>query len=166
MLDELRKRAEDTPVATTDGIALNREIRRHAPNDAAAANRLGRGLQDVGHLEEALAVFEASLERNPGNSIARRRADALREQAGRARHGADIVLNGERTGGPGEPVLRRARKMWACEGRGTPAAHSLECSRQIAPGDRYVEITAGDVSYFDSHRVSLSCARDLWGYRV
>jgi hypothetical protein len=117
-------------------------------------------------MQQALEVFEATLRRNPANPIAQRRARDLRRMVstGRPRH--EVIRNGARTGDAGERVLRRARKAWRCEGKGCPPVHALECPREIAPGERYVEITWGEVGYFDSHRVSLDCARSLWGHAV
>jgi hypothetical protein len=110
MLDELRRLAERTPVGTAEGIALNERILELAPDDVAAANRLGRGLQEAGRGHDALAVFETTLQRHPGNVIAARRAAALGELSTRAGASAPVVSNRD-AHGPGSRVLRRARKQ-------------------------------------------------------
>jgi len=163
MIDELRGRASEMPVGTAEGLALDEQILRLAPDDTAAALRLGRGLQEVGRPAEALAVFEQLLERKPRHTIATRRADELRRSLAKMQEQTPAVKNAQRTGGPAERIVRRARKEWKCQGKGEPAAHSLRCARVIATGERYVEITWGEVSFHDSHRISLACASDLWG---
>ena len=70
-LAALRARGDDGSPAEV--IAVNREILELDPHDMAAANRLGRALQDSGDLHGALAVFRAALERHPDNQIAARR---------------------------------------------------------------------------------------------
>ena len=48
------------------------------PDDLAATNRLGRGLQEVGRAAEALEMFERSLELRPGEAAIIKRVGDLR----------------------------------------------------------------------------------------
>jgi ribosomal protein S18 acetylase RimI-like enzyme len=91
-LDSLRRRAQDAPVGTAEGLALNREILRHAPADLAAANRLGRGLEEVGRGAEALAVFEQTLELRPGDAWVAARVEHLRAVVAVRKEGTPVAF--------------------------------------------------------------------------
>jgi hypothetical protein len=51
--------------------AVNEELTRLAPDNAGAWTRLGRCCLELGQLEHAMAAFEAALQLNPQNTIAR-----------------------------------------------------------------------------------------------
>ena len=161
-LDSLRRRAQDAPVGTAAGLALNQEILRQAPADLAAANRLGRGLEEVGRGPEALAIFERTLELRPGDAWVATRVERLRQRVAAGESLSAPVTNRDAGTKPAQRILRRARRTWSCQGKGPAPTHSLGCPGEIALGSRYVELSWGALTDFDSHRVSLACARDLW----
>ncbi len=67
--------------AWDDAIAINQEILKHAPQDSGAANRLGKALDQLGRIEEAIEAYRAAAEMDPGNIIAQRNVERL-EQLG------------------------------------------------------------------------------------
>jgi hypothetical protein len=58
-------------------VAINQEILKHAPQDSAAANRLGKALDQLGRIEEAIEAYKAAAEMDPGNMIAHRNVERL-----------------------------------------------------------------------------------------
>jgi hypothetical protein len=60
-----------------EAITINQEILKHAPQDSAAANRLGKALDQLGRIEEAIEAYQSAAEMDPGNIIARRNVERL-----------------------------------------------------------------------------------------
>ena len=52
--------------------AMNTSIVREFPEDLEAYNRLGKSLSELGRIREAMAAFEAVLQKSPNNSIAKK----------------------------------------------------------------------------------------------
>lgn len=81
-LSALRELAESDPApAPEDAIAINTKIVGLAPEDVVALTRLGRAHLDLHHDAEAIQAFEAVLEIDPSNPIAKRRLEILRFRA-------------------------------------------------------------------------------------
>jgi hypothetical protein len=57
--------------------AINQEILKHAPQDSGAANRLGKALDQLGRIEEAIEAYKSAMEMDPGNIIAQRNVERL-----------------------------------------------------------------------------------------
>jgi hypothetical protein len=58
-------------------VVINQEILKHAPQDSAAANRLGKALDQLGRVEEAIEAYKSAIEMDPGNMIAQRNVERL-----------------------------------------------------------------------------------------
>lgn len=58
-------------------VAINQEILKHASQDSSAANRLGKALDQLGRIEEAIEAYRSSSEMDPGNIIAQRNVERL-----------------------------------------------------------------------------------------
>ncbi len=76
-LDELRARADELDVGE-EALALYSEILDLDPDDSAAANMIGRSLQELGRIDEAREHWAFIAELQPGNEIARSRARSLK----------------------------------------------------------------------------------------
>jgi tetratricopeptide (TPR) repeat protein len=76
-LETLRQRADPLDVGE-EALALYTEILELDPDDAAAANMVGRSLQALGRLDEAREHWEFIAELQPGNEIARSRVRSLK----------------------------------------------------------------------------------------
>lgn len=116
-----------------DAVTINRQIRERFGDDEETANRLGKALMEVGEFGEARRSYQAALEQNPLNQIAKRQLAKLSELEGR--RGAAVP--GEAalpprffTEEPGKTTMARL----------TPGGH-LDPSR-IGPGDA-VELAVG-----------------------
>lgn len=58
-------------------VAINQEILKHAPQDSSAANRLGKALDQLGRIEQAIEAYRSASEMDPGNMIALRNVERL-----------------------------------------------------------------------------------------
>lgn len=78
-LKHLAERARELAVEGEWEIAAraNREILKHSPQDSAAANRLGKALDQIGRIEEAIEAYKQAAEMDPGNIIAARNVERL-----------------------------------------------------------------------------------------
>lgn len=61
-----------------EAVAANRAILERFPDEAAACNRLGRALIELGRFVEADEAYQRSLEIDPGNSIAMKNIERLK----------------------------------------------------------------------------------------
>ena len=61
-----------------EAVAANRGILERFPDEAAACNRLGRALIELGRFGEAGEAYQRSLEISPGNSIAMKNIERLK----------------------------------------------------------------------------------------
>ena len=59
--------------------AMNTSIVREFPEDLEAYNRLGKSLSELGRIREAIAAFEAVLQKSPNNSIAKKNLARLKK---------------------------------------------------------------------------------------
>jgi tetratricopeptide (TPR) repeat protein len=81
--EELGKRWKDQAVQLAllgrwdEAAQMNLRILELFPDDLTARNRLGKAYLELGRLEEAVAAYEESLQRQPSNPIARRNLAAL-----------------------------------------------------------------------------------------
>jgi methylated-DNA-protein-cysteine methyltransferase-like protein len=75
-LDDLRAMIDDS-AHPANSVVLNRAIIALAPDDLPARNRLGRAYQELGLPEQARSAFEAVIELDPTNSIAKSRLQQL-----------------------------------------------------------------------------------------
>lgn len=57
----------------------NQEILKHSPQDSAAANRLGKALDQLGRIDEAIEAYKAAAEMDPSNIIAQRNVERLEQ---------------------------------------------------------------------------------------
>jgi hypothetical protein len=78
----LKNLAEQARKRSVDGeweqaAIINREILKHAPQDSSAANRLGKALDQLGRIEEAIEAYRSAAEMDPGNIIAQRNVERL-----------------------------------------------------------------------------------------
>ncbi len=78
----LKRLAELARLRAVDGeweqaVMINREILKHAEQDSAAANRLGKALDQLGRIEEAIEAYRSASEMDPGNMIAQRNLERL-----------------------------------------------------------------------------------------
>jgi tetratricopeptide (TPR) repeat protein len=73
---QLRELAAET-IDPEDAIAVNTAILRHAPDDTAAMNRLGRAYEAIGSIEQAEQTFRRALAVDPSNAIASGRLRGL-----------------------------------------------------------------------------------------
>lgn len=62
-----------------EAVAINQEIVKHAPQDSSAANRLGKALDQLGRIEEAIEAYRSAYEMDPGNIIAQRNIERLEQ---------------------------------------------------------------------------------------
>jgi len=75
---ELAKRWKDQAVELAllgrwdEAVQMNARILELFPEDIGARNRLGKAYTELGQLEEAVAAYEESLQRQPSNPIARK----------------------------------------------------------------------------------------------
>jgi tetratricopeptide (TPR) repeat protein len=76
-LQALRARADDLDVGE-EALALYSEILELDPDDSAAANMIGRSLQQLGRIDEAREHWQFIVELQPANEIARSRARSLK----------------------------------------------------------------------------------------
>jgi tetratricopeptide (TPR) repeat protein len=78
----LKRLAEQARVKAVAGdwdtaVTINQEILKHAQQDSAAANRLGKALDQLGRIEEAIEAYRSASEMDPGNMIAQRNLERL-----------------------------------------------------------------------------------------
>jgi predicted TPR repeat methyltransferase len=71
-----RESAAET-IDPEDAIAVNTVILRHAPDDTAAMNRLGRAYEAIRSIEQAEQTFRRALAVDPSNAIASGRLRGL-----------------------------------------------------------------------------------------
>jgi hypothetical protein len=78
-LKNLAERARQLAVAGEweSAAATNQEILKHAQQDSSAANRLGKALDQLGRIEEAIESYKSAAEMDPGNIIAQRNVERL-----------------------------------------------------------------------------------------
>jgi len=76
-LDALRSRADELDVGE-EALALYSQILDLDPDDSAAANMIGRSLQELGRIDEAREHWQFIAELQPGNEIARSRLRSLK----------------------------------------------------------------------------------------
>jgi tetratricopeptide (TPR) repeat protein len=78
-LKRLAERARELAVAGDweYSVKANQEILKHSPQDSAAANRLGKALDQLGRIEEAIEAYRSAAEMDPGNIIAQRNVERL-----------------------------------------------------------------------------------------
>jgi hypothetical protein len=78
-LKRLAEQARERAVigAWEDAVIINQEILKHASQDSSAANRLGKALDQLGRIEEAIEAYRAAAEMDPGNIIAQRNIERL-----------------------------------------------------------------------------------------
>jgi len=75
---ELAKRWKDQAVELAllgrwdEAVQMNARVLELFPEDIGARNRLGKAYTELGQLEEAVAAYEESLQRQPSNPIARK----------------------------------------------------------------------------------------------
>lgn len=62
-----------------DAIHTNRELIAQSPGDVEAHNRLGKALSEVGKVKEAISAFQRSMDLRPGNPIATRNLERLKQ---------------------------------------------------------------------------------------
>lgn len=62
-----------------DAARANREIIALSPGDIEAHNRLGKALSEVGKLKEAITAFQRAADLQPGNVIATRNLERLKQ---------------------------------------------------------------------------------------
>jgi hypothetical protein len=70
-------RAKAVEGAWQDAAIINQEILKHAQQDSSAANRLGKALDQLGRIEEAIEAYKSAAEMDPGNIIAQRNVERL-----------------------------------------------------------------------------------------
>ena len=80
----LKNLAEQARQKAVDGdweeaATINQEILKHAPQDSSAANRLGKALDQLGRIEEAIEAYSSAYEMDPGNIIAQRNMERLEQ---------------------------------------------------------------------------------------
>lgn len=63
-----------------EAARVNDELLREDDTDVEAANRLAKALTELGEVERAAAVYEQALTVDPGNTIARKNLDRLRQE--------------------------------------------------------------------------------------
>jgi tetratricopeptide (TPR) repeat protein len=80
-LKRLSERARELAVAGNweEAVQANQEILKHSPQDSSAANRLGKALDQLGRIEEAIEAYKAAFEMDPGNIIAQRNVERLEQ---------------------------------------------------------------------------------------
>jgi tetratricopeptide (TPR) repeat protein len=71
-ISQLRELAAKT-TDPEDAIAINTAILRHAPRDTVAMNRLGRGYEAIGSIDQAQETFRQAIAIDPNNAILTRR---------------------------------------------------------------------------------------------
>lgn len=62
-----------------DAVKANRLIIAISPTDVEAHNRLGKALSELGRIQDALASFQRALDLQPGNQIAARNLERLKQ---------------------------------------------------------------------------------------
>lgn len=62
-----------------DAIRVNRELIAQSPSDVEAHNRLGKALSELGRVKESIAAFQRSMDLRPGNPIAARNLERLKQ---------------------------------------------------------------------------------------
>jgi tetratricopeptide (TPR) repeat protein len=82
-----RQLAEDARQAAIEGrwedaLVLNQQLIERPPRDATAFNRLGKAHLELGHEQQALEAYTASLKIDPANMIARRNLQRLEQLRG------------------------------------------------------------------------------------
>jgi tetratricopeptide (TPR) repeat protein len=65
-----------------DAAKANRELIAMSPNDVEAHNRLGKALSEIGKLKDAIAAFQRAADLQPGNPIATRNLERLKQLLG------------------------------------------------------------------------------------
>lgn len=65
-----------------DAIKANRDLIALAPNDVEAHNRLGKALSELGRIRDAMAAFQRAADLQPGNVIATRNLERLKQLVG------------------------------------------------------------------------------------
>lgn len=65
-----------------DAIKANRELIALAPGDVEAHNRLGKALSELGRIKDALVAFQRAADLQPGNVIATRNLQRLKQLEG------------------------------------------------------------------------------------
>lgn len=78
-LKRLGERARELAVSGRweEAVQANQEILKHSSQDSAAANRLGKALDQLGRIEEAIEAYKSAHEMDPGNIIAQRNVERL-----------------------------------------------------------------------------------------
>lgn len=78
-LKKLGEHARELAVAGRweEAVTVNQEILKHSPQDSQAANRLGKALDQLGRIEEAIEAYKSAQEMDPGNVIAQRNVERL-----------------------------------------------------------------------------------------
>jgi hypothetical protein len=80
-LKRLAERARELAVAGewSDAAEVNREILKHLPQDVSASNRLGKALDQLGRIDEAIEAYQHSVEIDASNIIAQRNIQRLEQ---------------------------------------------------------------------------------------
>lgn len=65
-----------------DAIRANRELIAQSPGDVEAHNRLGKALSELGRVKDSIAAFQRSMDLRPGNPIAARNLERLKQLDG------------------------------------------------------------------------------------
>lgn len=78
-LKKLGEHARELAVAGRweEAVTVNQEVLKHSPQDSQAANRLGKALDQLGRIEEAIEAYKSADEMDPGNVIAQRNVERL-----------------------------------------------------------------------------------------
>ncbi|MCL4543437.1 MAG: hypothetical protein M1118_02370 [Chloroflexi bacterium] len=77
-------------------VEINRHLLTFFPNEADALNRLGKALTELRRYGDALATYQQTLVVDPGNVIAQRNVDKLKELVAHAESLSGAVTRGER----------------------------------------------------------------------
>jgi hypothetical protein len=80
-IKRMAERAREAAVAGEwdAAVQINREILKHVPQDASASNRLGKALDQLGRIDEAIEAYQASMEIDATNVIANRNIQRLEQ---------------------------------------------------------------------------------------
>lgn len=98
-LKRLAERARELAVAGEweATVEINKEILKHLPQNVSASNRLGKALDQLGRIDEAIGAYQHSIEIDSSNVIAQRnilRLEQLRDReplpAGEGKKGPSI----------------------------------------------------------------------------
>jgi hypothetical protein len=80
-IKRMAERAREAAVAGDweGAVEINQEILKHVPQDASASNRLGKALDQLGRIDEAIEAYQASMEIDASNVIAQRNIQRLEQ---------------------------------------------------------------------------------------